>query len=613
MTFRVRILIAMALAALLPLSLLGVLSDRTARAQLLAQAESSQAQLAREIARQCDADVAAAANALALAAGYIPFDQLSDAELGEVLTLPYRQLGQVQALALLDEKGDAVVPPLYEPDPLSYPDLAGRAPFTEASLDRFARQIPLAAALQSKVAVGPPYRGETSKAPRVALAVRLERGRAKVLAAELALDTVQLRLEELAASGWAGFLMDASGSLVGAAELQPSLSESERALAVGQGSRAGRVERGNETWLAAVEAAPRLGWQVLVERRASEALSAADRVRLYTAAWAALAALLTGVLGALLARSLSRPVAALSRVTSAATAGVYQQSPQVEGPDELGQLGRAFNHMIAEVSRRDEEIRAFNRELQQRVDERTAELKAAQDQIMRTRRLAAIGSLGAGVAHELNNPLTAILGLSTVAKKDLPPDDPRLKALDGVLEQAKRAARIVAELRRLANHEQEQAGRRLALGPLVRRALDSLAPAIQEAKVEICLELAESLPEIQGVASQIEQLVAHLARNALDAMPHGGQLKLSLSAVGAEAVKLSVADTGKGIPEELRERVFDPFFTTKSRPDQLGLGLSVCHTIAEAHHGKIAIESAAGTGTRVNVIFPAAAPGAHLY
>jgi signal transduction histidine kinase len=95
-------------------------------------------------------------------------------------------------------------------------------------------------------------------------------------------------------------------------------------------------------------------------------------------------------------------------------------------------------------------------------------------------------------------------------------------------------------------------------------------------------------------------------------MPEGGALKVGLKAVEGEAVKLTVSDTGKGIPAELLERIFDPFFTTKAAPTRLGMGLSLCHAIVEAHHGKISVESAPGTGTTFTVLLPAAPRQAHL-
>jgi signal transduction histidine kinase len=117
---------------------------------------------------------------------------------------------------------------------------------------------------------------------------------------------------------------------------------------------------------------------------------------------------------------------------------------------------------------------------------------------------------------------------------------------------------------------------------------------------------------VLGHADQLQKVAANLLQNALTAMPKGGSLTVGLAAVEGDAVCLSVKDTGKGIPESLRERVFDPFFTTKDEPGRVGLGLSVAHRIIEAHHGRIRLESTEGQGTTVTIILPAAGAEAHL-
>ena len=126
-------------------------------------------------------------------------------------------------------------------------------------------------------------------------------------------------------------------------------------------------------------------------------------------------------------------------------------------------------------------------------------------------------------------------------------------------------------------------------------------------------EVAPDVPEVLGDPLQIQQLVTHLVQNAIAAMPDGGSLRLSVKAVEGEAVKLTDTDTGKGIPAALRERIFDPFFGTKDQPARMGMGLSICHAIAEAHHGKITVESAEGQGTTFTLLLPAAPPQAHIY
>src|SRR5918912_3459332 len=242
------------------------------------------------------------------------------------------------------------------------------------------------------------------------------------------MEIISKRLADLPGTA---FLAAQNGAVLAGAT---ALSDEEKQLI--DGAVAGRapiarlLRRSDGTdWLAAAAPVGTMGWAVAVAQPATEAFSGAIRVRDYTVFWAAVALLLTAILGALLARGLSAPVRELSQGVRALAEGRYDQTVAVESRDELGQLADGFNHMSREIRRRDDEIRAWNSELQQRVDHRTAELKLAQDQILRTRRLAAIGSLGAGIAHELNNPLTAVAGLISLARKQLGDSSPQSETL----------------------------------------------------------------------------------------------------------------------------------------------------------------------------------------
>ena len=236
----------------------------------------------------------------------------------------------------------------------------------------------------------------------------------------------------------------------------------------------------------------------------------------------------------------------------------------------------------------------------------------AQDQILRTRRLAAIGSLGAGIAHELNNPLTAVAGLISLARKQLGEQSPQADTLKQALEQARRVSKIVSDLRQFAEQERSEGGRRFPLAQPVQGALDLYADMLREKRIDVRKELKEGLRDAQGDPVQIQQVIAHLVQNAIAAMPEGGELRIGLADVAGDALKLTVTDSGKGIAPEMRERIFDPFFTTKDGLAGVGLGLSISHSIVEAHHGKLLVESAPGQGATFTVLLPAAAPAAHL-
>jgi signal transduction histidine kinase len=365
-------------------------------------------------------------------------------------------------------------------------------------------------------------------------------------------------------------------------------------------------------WLAAFAPARDLGWGVVVGRPEREALAAAEDIERGTLFWGAVALVATLGLGGVLARGVSQPVAELSEAVAALTEGRYERTVPVSGNDELGRLAEAFNHMAREVQRRDAEIRRWGEELRQRVEERTRQLREAEEQVARARRLAGLGSLGAGMAHELNNPLTAVIGMVSLARQMVGAPSRAGECLTVALEQSRRMARIIDELRQLADQEREEAGARLSPRLPVEAAVEALREECARRKVALTCDFAEPVPDILGRADPLQQAVGHLLQNALTAMPEGGALTVGLAPVDGGAVRLWVRDTGRGIAPENIERIFDPFFTTKDEPGRLGLGLSVTHSIIEAHHGRIQVESAVGQGSTFTVILPAASAEAHL-
>jgi two-component system NtrC family sensor kinase len=342
------------------------------------------------------------------------------------------------------------------------------------------------------------------------------------------------------------------------------------------------------------------------------AFGAAERLRFYTVTWAAAALVVALALGTLLARCVTLPIARLSRAAGAIAAGDYGAAVDARGKDELAELGRAFTRMTAEIRRRDEEIRAWNEELQKRVDDRTAELKTAQDQILRTRRLAALGSLGAGLAHELNNPMTAITGYLAILRKNVAAQSAEAEMIARAQEQASRVTRVVEDLRSFADQERQTSGTRFPLVRTVNAALALYGDRMRASGIVLAKQFDEPLPDAQGDPVQIQQVVAHIVENAINAMPRGGKLEITLASVAGDALRLRVKDTGDGIPAAIRERIFDPFFTTKGQAGQVGLGLSVSHSIVEAHHGRIVVESEEGLGAAVTVLLPTASAAAHL-
>ena len=604
MSFRSRLFVALAIVGLVPLALTGVVTFSVNREELARTVGRSQAAIAAEVARGCERYVARAIESIRVSVGMLPVAQLSRDELGAVLRIPYAQLEFVRALALFDAHGALLAPPAHGPSGAEKDGRPGSAP---GDLEHFLAATPTALALESGTALSKPYRSASGE-PRVAVAIRIDSGR--VIAAELSLDEIERNLRDLSGSSVA--LLATSGGEVLAGAGGPSLNDAERALVAEARAPLTQllVRADGREWLASAAPVPQMGWTTIVAQPASEAFRAAERVRLYTAFWAAVALLLIAALGLVLSRSLAGPLQQLAGAADTVSEGRYDIRLDIASSDEIGRLASAFRSMASAVQRRDAEIRGWNSELQQRVEERTSELKTAQDQMLRARRLAALGALGAGLAHELNNPLTAITGLLTLLRMEMGKESPHAATIQQVIDQSMRVAKIVDNVRRFTESERSQ-GMRFSLERPVRAALEEHAPEMQSRNIRLLAELAPTC-EAQGDPRQIQQVVGHMVRNAIQAMPLGGDLKIRLSDVAGDALKLTISDTGKGIPPGIRERIFDPFFTTKSDATQVGLGLSISHTIVEAHHGRILVDSVEGHGSTFTILLPAAAAATHL-
>jgi signal transduction histidine kinase len=206
--------------------------------------------------------------------------------------------------------------------------------------------------------------------------------------------------------------------------------------------------------------------------------------------------------------------------------------------------------------------------------------------------------------------MTAITGYLAILRRQLPPG-PQADIIASAQEQAARVARVVEDLRSFADQERTISGNRFSLRRTVNSALSLYEDRLRASGIALEKRFDETLPDAQGDAVQIQQVVAHLVENAINAMPTGGTLRVSLGTVDGDALRLEIVDTGKGIPPTIRERIFDPFFTTKGQAGQVGLGLSVSHSIVEAHHGRILVESDEGTGAAITVLLPSAT-AAHL-
>jgi signal transduction histidine kinase len=227
-----------------------------------------------------------------------------------------------------------------------------------------------------------------------------------------------------------------------------------------------------------------------------------------------------------------------------------------------------------------------------------------QEQLRHADRLATIGKLAAGVAHELNEPLGSILGFAQLAKKSpgLPPQ--AVQDLGRIVSASLHAREVIRKLMLFARQMPPQKTR-LNLNRVVEEGLYLFEGRCARQKIELALSLGTNLPEVYADATQLTQVLTNLVVNAVQAMPGGGKLSVATRA-DAEAVILRIEDTGEGMSPEVKKQIFFPFFTTKEADRGTGLGLAVVHGIVTAHQGTIRVDSQIGRGTRFEIRLPLA-------
>jgi signal transduction histidine kinase len=219
--------------------------------------------------------------------------------------------------------------------------------------------------------------------------------------------------------------------------------------------------------------------------------------------------------------------------------------------------------------------------------------------------MASIGLLAAGVAHEVNTPLTGISSFTQMLLQQADKDDPTTKVLEKIERQTFRAAKIVNGLLNLARPPQVEPGQ-VDLHAVVNDVLSLVDHQLRAGKIKVRKEMASTALVVEGIEYKLQQVFLNLFMNARDAMPRGGWLSIT-TRQAAQHVEVEVADTGSGIPSEHLSRIYDPFFTTKAIGRGTGLGLSITYGIVHEHGGSISCSSVPDQGTRFRLRLPLAA------
>jgi len=320
-------------------------------------------------------------------------------------------------------------------------------------------------------------------------------------------------------------------------------------------------------------------------------------------AWgASLVGILWVILGDALAmiflRRITRPLdnLAVAAETLAEARGVRLPEPEER---ELADLVRAFNHMSERLDARRQENEDLIAELEERVRKKTRD-------VLRADRLATLGGIAAGFAHELGNSLNVIRGFAAVATRELPADHPNRPDVEAIRREVTRAASLIERFlvfarARTTNPQTQE------IGHILHEVVEVVGPAATQARVERHLDVAVDLPEVHADAELLRQAVLNLCVNAIQAMQEtgkGGALTVRARAAAGGAL-IEVADTGPGMDPETVKHVFEPFFTTKAAGT--GLGLAIVRQAAEAHGGQVEVESERGKGATFRIRIPPAA------
>jgi two-component system NtrC family sensor kinase len=346
------------------------------------------------------------------------------------------------------------------------------------------------------------------------------------------------------------------------------------------------------------------GWILAAGSYEEEVYGALGRAELFVLPLVVASVVLVVVLTLALSRWITRPLRQLSGAAAALAGGEPEQRVELPAGDEFGALARAFNAMA-------DQIRRKTLELERRVEERTEELRVAQARLVQSMKLRALGDLVAGVAHEINNPLMASTTMLHVLAREAGEADAALQRRLDVLRRCnERIGRIVSHLRDFSRQSDFEP-RPIPLALPLDSALLITGQQLLNHQIELRRELADDLPRIVGDPNTLEQVFLNLIANARDAMDRvDGPRVLTIRAVRAEldgrpAVAVSFADSGPGIPDEVREKMFEPFFTTKEVGRGTGLGLSIAYGIIEQHRGRIEVESTPGQGATFRIVLPA--------
>jgi two-component system NtrC family sensor kinase len=320
----------------------------------------------------------------------------------------------------------------------------------------------------------------------------------------------------------------------------------------------------------------------------------------------------------LVRRLIYRPLKDLESGAKKVSLGALDEEIPVRSDDEFGRVAGSFNHMTLALRKSMLAMEELVQTLELKVEKRTQELLAAKAEVAQGEKLASIGVLAAGIAHELNNPLTGVLTFTSLMRKKVPSGSEDAEDLDLVIRETKRCASIIKRLLDFAREKVPVKGF-FNLNQVIEDTVRFVERPASLHKIEITMDLASDLPQIWGDADLIKQVILNVLVNAQQAIEGPGTIAVTSRPYLAptppkpeektlQMIEVAITDTGCGIPEANMQRIFDPFFTSKEVGKGTGLGLSVSYGIIKAHGGEIKVTSVVGQGTTFRILLPVTSP-----
>lgn len=333
------------------------------------------------------------------------------------------------------------------------------------------------------------------------------------------------------------------------------------------------------------------GWGVVVRQPASESYAFAEHIRKTHWIFLACGVVMALGFGFLLAGYYLRPISELTHAVQKVTQGDLNITIEPKTRDEVGELAKGFNEMTL----------ALKKHLR-KIEESHKNVLESQMHLARSEKLASVGQLAAGLAHEINNPINVIMGFSEMLLKQLGPDHPKRNYVEEIDREANRCGKLVQTLLRFAR-QKEMVFEKCNINNIVDDVLLLVRDRSENSGIVVNYQPDKNIHHINGDEDQLKQVILNIVLNACQAMPKGGELTIRTENFQANgSVAIRVSDSGLGIKPENRDKIFSPFFTTKDQGT--GLGLAVSYAIVEQHGGKIIVESVSPHGATFIVVLP---------